>query len=148
MLSPFFGQKAFTGNISCSIMNPMVQLSPSFSLLSSSVCLCKSVFSVHSWWFCSVKLVFCLLCSDMTPLTAVREETVNVALTWYCHSALKVLENRLTVDSEEDDDWHQDHTDNPQTCCHQMKRSRHSSFLFIFYWDQKNSSFIELIHNK
>lgn len=55
----------------------MVQLSWSLSLLSSSVHLSKSAFWVHSCRFCAVKLLFSLFCSEMTVLTAVREETVN-----------------------------------------------------------------------
>lgn len=55
----------------------MVQLSWSLSLVSSSVHLSKSAFWVHSCRFCAVKLLFSLFCSEMTLLTAVREETVN-----------------------------------------------------------------------
>lgn len=72
----------------------MVQLSPSFSLVSSAVCFSKSVFSVHSCWFIAVKLMFSLYCSDMIVLTADREETVTVGLTSYCLFALKVLQSR------------------------------------------------------
>lgn len=95
MFSPFCGQWVFTGKFSYSRMTPKVQSSPSFSLVSSFVCLSKSVFSVHSCRFCAVTLMFSLYCSDMTVLTADREETVTVALTSRCQTALKVLENRL-----------------------------------------------------
>lgn len=75
MLSPFCGQRSFTGNFSYSRMTPMVQLSWSLLLVSSSVCLSKSALSAHSCSFRAVNLMFSLCCPEMTVLTAVGEES-------------------------------------------------------------------------
>lgn len=64
------------------MMIPMVQLSWSLFVVSSSVCLFRSLFRVNSCWFSAIKLLFSLSCSEMTVLTAVRRETVNVLLSF------------------------------------------------------------------
>lgn len=119
----------------------MVQLSRSLSLVSSCVSLSNSAFSLVSSRFCAVKVMFSLLCSDIIVFTAVRRDNVTVAFTHHYPRCLSRQLHRqtLTVDTKGDDDWHQDHTNNPQTCCCQMKRSIQQSFLFIVWNINKNN---------
>lgn len=120
----------------------MVQLSRSLSLLRSSVRLVSTSFSASSFWFCIVRVKFCLLCSS---LTAVRHKL----LPFFFSDRLRNKQT-LTVDAESDDDRHQNDAKDPQRNQSRVKRRANVTFLFflfVFCRSKLNIQFIIIFHS-